>query len=80
MSNRFRLPPPRLPAKTSDEMHDLAKRTKLTVADLCKGHPADANTVLAMAFVMHCRELGFDYAHVHHTIDTLMLDEQKVPS
>lgn len=82
MSNRFRPPghAPTLPRKDSDEMYALALQTMRTVRDLCRDYPADANTVLAMAYLTHCRDLGLDREHIHHTLDTLLEPARGLPS
>lgn len=74
MSNRFRPPSPQSIAtrRDADEMYALALQTMRTVRDLCRDQPADANTVLAMAYLTHCRDLGLDRAHINHTLDTLL--------
>lgn len=71
MSNRFRPPAPSSPCKTPDEMFDLAMRVRRTVEDVCAGHPADVNTILAMAYLSHSRAQGFGREHVIQTLDTL---------
>lgn len=71
MSNHFRAPAPPSPAKTANEMVEMALHVRRMVEVYCQGHPADANTVLAMAYLSHSRAQGFGREHVIQTLDTL---------
>ena len=78
MSNRFRppyAPPPAVPPMTPQEILDQAIRVTRTVEDLCVGFPADANTVLAMAYLTHCRAMGVGREHIFHALEVLMQPE-----
>ncbi|HEX6052750.1 MAG TPA: hypothetical protein VFZ21_25970 [Gemmatimonadaceae bacterium] len=80
MSNRFRLPAAAPQPSTRHEIWQLAHQTVLTVADLTHQKAADANQVLAMAYLMQCLTMGQTAAHIHQTLDVLIarLSEPRV--
>lgn len=72
MNNRFRPPGATPPPPTEQQVWELANQTMLTVRSLCRDRPADASNVLAMAFLMQCRQLNMQAAHIHQILDVLL--------
>ena len=71
MSNHFR-PPVAKPAPANERQNwELAGQTMLTVQSLCRENLAEASNVLAMAYLMQCRQIGMTAAHVHQILDVL---------
>lgn len=72
MSNHFRPPGAKPPQATEQQVWELANQTMLTVKALCHDRPAEASNVLAMAFLMQCRQLNMQAAHIHQILDVLL--------
>jgi hypothetical protein len=79
MSNRFR-PPDRAPEPSPRrEIWRLAGQAVLSAESMCDQKPADANQVLAMAYLMQCRKMGMTTAHIHQTLDVLLAKLSEPP-
>lgn len=72
MSNRFRPPTVKPPPATEQQSWQLAAQTMLTVQSLCHDRPAEASNVLAMAYLMQCRQLNMQAAHIHQILDVML--------